>query len=215
MVVMSEESENTEKLEEQAPKRKKKLIIPWKGIGLYCLPAIVTFILFIIMHNMMVKAPPSREEIEALLTKKENSPEDSINKEENNSDQAAAEEEEKLEQSSDIPFIGPKHYYQSFTGALATDLKNDTGILTIELAVSIFMGKLNADKYFENFKKFEPALRSVLLGVMRSKTKVEIESKKGKDQLKLEMLKAINKELKNLGADPEIKTVQFTKILII
>ena len=56
MVVMSEESENTEKLEEQAPKRKKKLIIPWKGIGLYCLPAIVTFILFIIMHNMMVKA---------------------------------------------------------------------------------------------------------------------------------------------------------------
>ena len=214
MVVMSEESENTEELEEQAPKRKKKLIIPWKGIGLYCLPAIVTFILFIIMHNMMVKAPPSREEIEALLTKRENSLEESMHNEEKNSNQEAPEEE-KLEQGSDIPFIGPQHYYQSFTGALATDLKNDTGILTIELAVSIFMGKLNADKYFENFKKFEPALRSVLLGVMRSKTKVEIESKKGKDQLKLEMLKAINKELKNLGADPEIKTVQFTKILII
>ena len=67
----------------------------------------------------------------------------------------------------------------------------------------------------ENFKKFEPALRSVLLGVMRSKTKAEVESKEGKEQLKLEMLKAINKELKNLGADPEIKTVQFVKILII
>ena len=163
---------------------------------------------------MMVKAPPSRQEIEALLTKKGNPLEQPINKEEKNSSQEAPEEE-KLEQGSDIPFIGPQHYYQSFTGALATDLKNDTGILTIELAVSIFMGKLNADKYFESFKKFEPALRSVLLGVMRSKTKVEVESKEGKVQLQLEMLKAINDELKNLGADPEIKTVQFTKILII
>tara|TARA_X000001036_G_scaffold253582_1_gene235998 strand:+ start:564 stop:1199 length:636 start_codon:yes stop_codon:yes gene_type:complete len=211
---MSEEAENTEELEEQAPKKKKKLIIPWKGIALYSLPAIGTFIIFIITYNMMVKAPPSREQIEALLTKKEKSPEELIKKEESNSNQEAPEEE-KLEQGSDIPFIGPQHYYQSFTGALATDLKNDTGILTIELAVSIFMGKLNADTYFENFRKFEPALRSVLLGVMRSKTKVEVESKEGKVQLQQEMLKAINDELKNLGADPEIKTVQFTKILII
>ena len=211
---MSEETENTEDLEEQAPKRKKKLIIPWKLIGLYFLPAIGTFLLFIIAHNMMVKAPPSREEIEELLIKKESTPEGSVDKVDKNSDQETPNEE-KLEQGSDIPFIGPQHYYQSFTGALATDLKNDTGILTIELAVSIFMGKLNADAYFENFKKFEPALRSVLLGVMRSKTKGEVESKEGKEQLKLEMLKAINKELKNLGANPEIKTVQFTKILII
>ena len=211
---MSEEAENTEKVEEQAPKRKKKLIVPWKVIGLYILPAIGTFLIFIIAHNMMVKAPLSREEIEKLLTKKESNPEGSVNKVEKNSDQEPPQEE-KLEQGSDIPFIGPQHYYQSFTGALATDLRNNTGILTIELAVSIFMGQLNAEKYFENFKKFEPALRSVLLGVMRSKTKVEIESKEGKEQLKLEMLKAINKELKNLGADPEIKTVQFVKILII
>ena len=211
---MSEEAENTEEHEEQAPKRKKKLIIPWKGIGLYFLPAIGTFLLFIIAHNMMVKAPPSRDEIVALLTKKESSPKESDNKLDKPSDQETPKEQ-KLEQGSDIPFIGPQHYYQSFTGALATDLKNDTGILTIELAVSIFMGKLNADQYFEKFKKFEPALRSVLLGVMRSKTKLELESKEGKDQLKLEMLNAINKELQNLGAVPEIKTVQFTKILII
>ena len=211
---MSEEAENTEEFEEQAPKRKKKLIVPWKVIGLYFLPAIGTFLIFIIAHNMMVKAPLSREEIEELLTKKESKPEGSDNKIEKNSDQKPPQEE-KLEQGSDIPFIGPQHYYQSFTGALATDLRNDTGILTIELAVSIFMGQLNAEKYFENFKKFEPALRSVLLGVMRSKTKVEVESKEGKEQLKREMLKAINKELKNLGADPKIKTVQFVKILII
>ncbi len=211
---MSEEAENTEEVEEQAPKRKKKLIVPWKVIGLYFLPAIGTFLIFIIAHNMMVKAPLSREEIKELLTKKESNAKGSDNEVEKNSDQEPPQEE-KLEQGSDIPFIGPQHYYQSFTGALATDLRNNTGILTIELAVSIFMGQLNAENYFENFKKFEPALRSVLLGVMRSKTKVEVESKEGKEQLKLEMLKAINKELKNLGADPEIKTVQFVKILII
>ena len=60
--------------------------------------------------------------------------------------------EEEIQQGSDIPFIGPQHFYHSFTGALATDLKNGSGILTIEIAVSIFMGKLNAEAYFENFK---------------------------------------------------------------
>ena len=211
---MSEDSENMEEVEEKAPKRKKKLVVPWKTISLYCLPAIGTFLLFIIMHNMLVKKPPSREEIQALLTKKENSLKDS-DKDVKKKSTEELPVNEKLEQGSDIPFIGPQHYYQSFTGALATDLKNGSGILTIELAVSIFMGKLNADAYFENFKKFEPALRSVLLGVMRTKTKDEIESKQGKEKLKFEMLKAINEELKNLGAKPEIKTVQFIKILII
>ncbi len=211
---MSEESENTEELEEQTPKRKKKLVIPWKIIALYFLPAIGTFFVFIVMHNTIVKSPPSREEIETLLTNKETSPE-KLDNEDHETSNEEPPKEEKLEQGSDIPFIGPQHYYQSFTGALATDLKNDTGILTIELAVSIFMGKLNADKYFENFKQFEPALRSTLLGVMRTKTKIEVESKDGKEKLKIEMLKAINDELRNLGAEPEIKTVQFTKILII
>ena len=192
---MSEEAENTEELEEQAPKRKKKLVIPWKTISLYCLPAIGTFLVFIITKN-----ENASEETDEEIEKKSNE---------------ELPVKEKLEQGSDIPFIGPQHYYHSFTGALATDLKNDSGILTIELAVSIFMGKLNADTYFENFKSFEPALRSVLLGVMRTKTKDEVESKEGKEQLKFEMLKAINKELKNLGAEPKIKTVQLTKILII
>ena len=122
---------------------------------------------------------------------------------------------EKLPQGSDIPFIGPQHYYHSFTGALATDLKNGSGILTIEIAVSIFMGKLNADAYFENFRTFEPALRSVILALMRTKTKTELDTIQGKEALKLEILETINNELVRLGADPEIKTVQLTKVLLI
>ena len=77
------------------------------------------------------------------------------------------------------------HFYHSFTGALATDLKNGSGILTIEIAVSIFMGKLNAEAYFENFKAFEPALRSIILALMRTKTKEQLETNKGKETLKL------------------------------
>ena len=214
---MSEETETSEEPEEEPqetekPAPKKKLNIPWQALGLYCLPAILVFIIFIIMHNLLVEAPPSREEIEALLTKKVNATEETVKEEDVSSEDEL--KPEKLEQGSDIPFIGPQHFYHSFTGALATDLKNNSGILTIELAVSIFMGKLKADKYFENFKKFEPALRSVLLGVMRTKTKDEIESNQGKTRLKLQMLELINKELENLGYTPEIKTVQFTKILI-
>ena len=195
------------------PKKRKKVIIPWKSLAIYILPALIVFIIFILMHNSLVQPPLTREEIVALINDK--------NEEEDTKSQSDKEiapdekSEEQIQQSSDIPFIGPRHYYHSFTGALATDLKNDSGILTIELAVSIFMGKLNAEAYFENFKTFEPALRSTILALMRTKTKEQLETNQGKETLKLELLETINNELVRLGAKPEIKTVQLTKLLLI
>ena len=195
------------------PKKRKKLIIPWKSLALYILPALIVFIIFIMMHNFLVQPPLSREEILTLINDK--------NAEENpkrNSDEeidTAKNTEEEIQQGSDIPFIGPQHFYHSFTGALATDLKNGSGILTIEIAVSIFMGKLNAEAYFENFREFEPALRSTILALMRTKTKEQLETNQGKETLKLELLETINNELVRLGAKPEIKTVQLTKLLLI
>ena len=207
------EKTETEPDGDPKPKKRKKLIIPWKSLALYILPALVVFIIFIMMHNLLVQPPLSREEIVALINDK--------NEEENskhNSDKeidTTKNTEEEIQQSSDIPFIGPQHYYHSFTGALATDLKNGSGILTIEIAVSIFMGKLNAEAYFENFKAFEPALRSIILALMRTKTKEQLETNNGKETLKQEILKTINDELVRLGAKPEIKTVQLTKLLLI
>ena len=195
------------------PKKRKKLIIPWKSLALYILPALIVFIIFIMMHNLLVQPPLSREEILALINDKN---------EEENSKRSSDEEidtskntEEEIQQGSDIPFIGPQHFYHSFTGALATDLKNGSGILTIEIAVSIFMGKLNAEAYFENFREFEPALRSTILALMRTKTKEQLETNQGKETLRLEILETINGELVRLGAKPEIKTVQLTKLLLI
>ena len=196
---------------EPKPKRKKKLIIPWRALALYLLPALVVFIIFFVMHKSFVKAPLSREEIAALLV---NNQEEVLS--DNNSEEQQVEvKNEKLPQNSNIPFLGPQHFYHPFTGALATDLKNGSGILTIEIAVSIFMGKLNAEAYFESFKTFEPALRSVILALMRTKTKTQLETNEGKDALKLEILETINNELVKLGAKPEIKTVQLTKLLLI
>ena len=77
------------------------------------------------------------------------------------------------------------------------------------------MGKLNAEAYFESFKSFEPALRSVILALMRTKTKEQLDTNQGKEALKLEILETINNELVNLCAKPEIKTVQLTKLLLI
>ncbi len=212
---MENELENKETASNEAERRKRKRIIfPWKTLAVYTLPAFVVFIGFFLLHASLVKAPLSREEIAAMINstnKKENQNNDSDMK---IVDQTETKEQ-KLPQASDIPFIGPQHYYHSLTGALATDLKNDSGILTIEIAVSIFMGKLNADAYFESFRNFEPALRSAILAVMRSKTKTELETTEGKEALKLEILKTINRELVNLGAKPEIKTVQLTKVLLI
>ena len=210
---MEDDLKNTETKsdEEPKPKRKKKLIIPWKALALYLLPALVVFIIFFVMHKSFVQAPLSREEIAALLVNNQEE-ELSDNKSE---EQQVEDKNEKLPQNSNIPFLGPQHFYHPFTGALATDLKNASGILTIEIAVSIFMGKLNAEAYFESFKTFEPALRSVILALMRTKTKTQLETNEGKEALKLEILETINNELVKLGAKPEIKTVQLTKLLLI
>ena len=207
------ENTATEKEEAPKPKKRKKLIIPWNLLALYILPAAVVFIIFIVMHNSLVQPPLSREEIMALM-KDKNEEEHSEGNSDKEIDPAKTTDEE-IQQGSDIPFIGPQHYYQSFTGALATDLKNGSGILTIEIAVSIFMGKLNAEAYFESFKTFEPALRSVVLALMRTKTKEQLDTNQGKEALKLEILETINNELVKLGAKPEIKTVQLTKLLLI
>ena len=212
---MEDDLENTETTtsEDPKPKKRKKLIIPWKTLALYILPALIVFIVFFIMHSSLVRAPLTREEIEALLDTP-NEEEIVKNDTEDNANSIERKAEE-LQQGSNIPFIGPQHFYHPFTGALATDLKNGSGILTIELAVSIFMGKLNAEAYFDSFKTFEPALRSVILALMRTKTKTQLETNQGKEALKLEVLETINNELVKLGAKPEIKTVQFTRLLLI
>ena len=213
---MEDELENTELVSDEAPKpkKKKKLIIPWKALAIYILPALIVFIGFFVLHSTLVQPPLSREEIAAIIDR-ENKKEASDNTSDKDIMDPSDTKVEKLPQGSDIPFIGPQHYYHSFTGALATDLKNGSGILTIEIAVSIFMGKLNADAYFENFRTFEPALRSVILALMRTKTKTELDTIQGKEALKLEILETINNELVKLGAKPEIKTVQLTKVLLI
>ena len=212
---MEEDLENTETgIEENTKvKKRKKLVIPWKAMALYILPALLVFIVFFVMHNSLVRDPLSREEIQALLNDP-NGEEIAKNNIEENSNRIEGEDEE-IPQGSNIPFIGPQHFYHPFTGALATDLKNGTGILTIEIAVSIFMGKLNAEAYFESFKTFEPALRSAILALMRTKTKTQLDTNKGKEAFKLEILETINNELVKLGAKPEIKTVQLTKLLLI
>ena len=207
------EKTETEADRDTKPKKRKKLIIPWKSLALYILPAIIVFIMFFMMHNFLVQPPLSREEILALINDK-NEEENSKRNSEKEVDTAENTEEE-IQKGSDIPFIGPQHFYHSFTGALATDLKNGSGILTIEIAVSIFMGKLNAEAYFENFREFEPALRSIILALMRTKPKEQLETNQGKETLKLEILKTINDELVRLGAKPEIKAVQLTQLLLI
>ena len=208
---MEDDLIDTETKSDEQSKPKKKLIIPWKALALYVLPALVVFIIFFVMHKSFVQAPLSREEIAALLV---NNQEEELS--DNKSEEKQVEDKnEKLPQNSNIPFLGPQHFYHPFTGALATDLKNESGILTIEIAVSIFMGKLNAEAYFENFQTFEPALRSVILALMRTKTKTQLETNEGKEVLKLEILETINNELVKLGAKPEIKTVQLTKLLLI
>ena len=213
---MEDELENTELVSDEAPKpkKKKKLIIPWKSLAIYILPALIVFIGFFVLHSTLVQPPLSREEIAAIIDR-ENKKEASDNTSDKDILDPSDTKVEKLPQGSDIPFIGPQHYYHSFTGALATDLKNNSGILTIEIAVSIFMGKLNAEAFFENFRTFEPALRSVILALMRTKTKTELVTSQGKEALKLEILEIINSELVKLGAKPEIKTVQLTKVLLI
>ena len=104
-----------ENLENEAPKPKKrqKLVIPWRVLAIYILPALVIFIIFFVMHNSLVKAPLSREEIKNLLENKQKETPLKTNPEE--ARDPIETSEEKLPQGSNIPFIGPQHFYHSFT----------------------------------------------------------------------------------------------------
>ena len=118
-----------------------------KSLAIYILPAAVVFIIFILMHNSLVQPPLSREEIVALINDKNEKEEHS----EGQSDKEIAPDEKaekQIQQSSDIPFIGPRHYYHSFTGALATDLKNDSGISNNRISRFNIYGKIECRSIF-------------------------------------------------------------------
>ena len=87
--------------EEPKPKRKKKLILPWKGLALYILPALIVFIIFIVMHKSFVQAPLSREEIEALLDN---------NHQEEISDNKSAEKQVEDKKLQNTSVIGVKKF---------------------------------------------------------------------------------------------------------
>ena len=60
---MEDELENTEPTSDEAPKpkKKKKLMIPWKALSIYILPALIVFIGFFVLHSTLVQPPLSRE----------------------------------------------------------------------------------------------------------------------------------------------------------
>ena len=101
------------------PKKRKNPRIPWKSLALYSLPALIVFIIFIMMHNLLVQ-PPLSKEIVALINNKD---EDENSNGNSDDEIKTAETTQEDTTGSDIPFIGPQHFYHSFTGALATDLK--------------------------------------------------------------------------------------------
>ena len=66
---MEDELENTELVSDEAPKpkKKKKLVMPWKALAIYILPALIVFIGFFVLHSSLVQPPLSREEIAAII----------------------------------------------------------------------------------------------------------------------------------------------------
>ena len=66
---MENEVENTEIESEGELKsiKRKKLVVPWKNLALYFMPALTVFLVFFIMHSYLVKPPPSRDEISELI----------------------------------------------------------------------------------------------------------------------------------------------------
>ena len=66
---MEDELENKEPVSDEAPKpkKKKKLMIPWKALAIYILPAFIVFIGFFVLHSTLVQPPLSREEIAEII----------------------------------------------------------------------------------------------------------------------------------------------------
>lgn len=183
-----------------------------KSMLLYAVPALLVSVAFLISHLIFVKDQPSRTELHELIATKipnygQELPEEPIQEPTNDTMVDDA--------TGGILFKSWKYY--PFTAAFASNLSNGEGILTIEIALSLYDFEAATEVTIATYEKpaIMATIRSAILFALSSKTKKNVEGRVAQAALQEELLQIVNKTLEELQMEPAVKDLHITRFIII
>ena len=179
---------------------------------IYLLPGLLISMAFLIGHFLFVKQQPSREQLHELIaTKIPNYGKEIV--------------EERIDETSDeimvdettgaILFKSWKYY--PFNAAFASNLTDNAGILTVEIAISLYDFEAATEVLITTYEKpaIMATLRSAILFALSSKTKSSVEGRSAQAALEEELLQVVNKTLENLKLAPDVRGLYITRFIIV
>ena len=163
-------------------------------------------------HFLFVKEQPSREQLHALIAVKiPNYGKEFVEK----PIDEASDEVMVDETTGTILFKSWKYY--PFSAAFASNLTDNTGILTIEIAISLYDFEAATEVIITTYEK--PAvmatIRSAILFALSSKTRSSVEGRSAQAALEEELLQVVNITLENLQLAPDVRGLYITRFIIV
>ncbi len=217
-IVMAEdkkdEENNEKKLDDEKPKKKKLKLSKPKPIFYYItIPALLIFVIFIILNKIYLPKEENHEiKIQKVLETNDISNEEDIS----TNDKIPIDDKTEVVQEVDengMALFDTHNYYQ-FELPFSINIKDTKNILTFDLAISTFQTSLTAGFFLENFSAFVPALRSEVLKELSKYDFDELKSSQNRKNILNILKKVINKKLQELGSDPSVDKVFFVNYVL-
>ena len=107
--------------------------------------------------------------------------------------------------------------YYPFTAAFASNLADENGILTIEIAISLYDFEAATEVMIATFEKpaIMATIRSAILFALSSKNRESVEGRVAQAALEEELLNVLNETLKSLSLAPDVKDLHIIRFIII
>ncbi len=183
-----------------------------KTLLLYLLPATAVSVGFIICHLFFIESQPTREELHELIATA--IPE--YGKEQIEEPTEEDQVDSMVDETTGAILFKSWNYYP-FTAAFASNLADDQGILTIEIAISLYDFEAATEVMIATYEK--PAImatvRSAILFALSSKTRQSVEGRIAQAALEEELLQVVNKTLEGLQIEPNVQDLHIIRFIII
>ena len=182
-----------------------------KSILLYVLPAIFVSVVFVLGHTFLVKSQPTRDQLHEMIAVNipgyaeevlEELPEE-------------PSEDTMVDEAGGILFKNWNYY--PFTAAFASNLADEKGILTIEIAISLYDFEAATEVMIATFEKpaIMATIRSAILFALSSKNRESVEGRVAQAALEEELLNVFNETLKSLSLAPDAKDLHIIRFIIV
>ncbi len=203
----TEEAQEETIEEDQEPEKKRfKIAKPNPLVFIFLGPAIIIFVVYIVLSNFLISSDLQHEQKLELVLK--------------------VDEPEVIEEPAEAildPYGNPieeggmidKHTYYQFEVSFGVNVMKSKKLMTFDIAVSTFQPGVLGRFYFEGFPAFVPALRSDILYYMGRIPLEKLQEKNFQKEAEAELRNIINKKLESLGASPEIHRVFLQRLLIV